>query len=231
MAINSVSSNDTNSTAAILASLNLSGNKTETADANSVTAQQSRFLTLLTTQLKNQDPLNPMDNAQMTSQLAQISTVDGIERLNKTLTSLIDNSNASQVTEAAALVGHSVFVPGSSLDVGDSGGMAGYELSGPADTASVEIRDPNGILMRTLKFTGQEAGVQNFIWDGKNEAGVKAADGKYSFTVTATQGTNAVTANRLELAPVTGVIRTGSGANLSVGNLGNFKLSDIKQIF
>ena len=60
--------------------------------------QQTKFLTLLTTQLKNQDPLNPMDNAQMTSQLAQISTVDGIERLNATLASMMSSTSETQAS-------------------------------------------------------------------------------------------------------------------------------------
>jgi flagellar basal-body rod modification protein FlgD len=76
-----------------------------TADA------QDRFLKLLTTQLKNQDPLNPMDNAQMTSQLAQISTVDGIEKLNATLQKMLSSSNEPEAMQASALVGHQVMVP------------------------------------------------------------------------------------------------------------------------
>src|SRR5664279_439991 len=96
----------TTTTADLYSSLN----GTPAAKASTTTDSQSRFLTLLTAQLKNQDPLNPMDNAQMTSQLAQISTVDGIERLNTTLQSLISDSSNSQTMQAAALVGHGVLV-------------------------------------------------------------------------------------------------------------------------
>ena len=77
--------------------------------------QQTKFLTLLTTQLKNQDPLNPMDNAQMTSQLAQISTVDGIERLNTTLASMMSSTSETQALQMAALVGHGALVDGNNL--------------------------------------------------------------------------------------------------------------------
>ena len=74
---------------------------------------------MLTTQLKNQDPLNPLDNAQVTSQLAQISTVDGIERLNQTLTSMMDGMLSSETMQAAALVGRSVLVPGQHMTLGE----------------------------------------------------------------------------------------------------------------
>ena len=93
-------SNNTNASE-VLASLQ------RTAQATSSQSDaQSKFLTLLTTQLKNQDPLNPLDNAQVTSQLAQISTVDGIERLNATMSKLLEGMNGNDTLQAAALVGH-----------------------------------------------------------------------------------------------------------------------------
>src|SRR5512143_4217969 len=87
------------------------------AATDSVDADTNKFMTLLVTQLKNQDPLNPLDNAQVTSQLAQISTVSGIEKLNTTLQSLLQSTSDSQTTQAAGLVGHVVLVPGSGLQL------------------------------------------------------------------------------------------------------------------
>ena len=78
--------------------------KNTAASTSKTTDAQSNFLKLLTEQLKNQDPLSPMDNAQMTSQLAQISTVDGIEKLNTTLTAMLSGSQSSEAVQAAALV-------------------------------------------------------------------------------------------------------------------------------
>lgn len=112
-------------------------------------SSENRFLTLLTTQLKNQDPLNPMDNAQMTSQLAQISTVDGIEKLNATLQSLVDNSTDSEALQAAALVGHGVMVPGSGLSLQEGTALGGVELTDAADRVRVTIKDGNGLAIRT----------------------------------------------------------------------------------
>src|SRR5574343_657724 len=89
-----------------LASLGASGGKS----ATSADQIQDRFLKLLTTQLRNQDPLNPLDNAQMTSQLAQINTISGIEKLNTTVGKMLDIYNAGQGMQAAGLIGKYVLV-------------------------------------------------------------------------------------------------------------------------
>jgi len=228
MAVNTAASTAaSNSASALFASLN--GDKTAKA-SDSVDFAQNRFLTLLTTQLKNQDPLNPMDNAQMTSQLAQISTVDGIERLNSTLSKLIDGQSESQTLQAAQLVGHGVLVAGKGLDLGSNGGIAGYELAGPADHVSIEIKDANGLVVRTMRLDGQDAGIQGFVWDGKSDAGAQAAIGHYSIAVTATQGSDKVTATALQFGMVDSVARNSNGLNISVGELGKFGMADIKQI-
>jgi flagellar basal-body rod modification protein FlgD len=221
------SSSSSNASSALFESLN---GKKETKSSDSLDFAQNRFLTLLTTQLKNQDPLNPMDNAQMTSQLAQISTVDGIERLNSTLSKLIDGQSENQTLQAAALVGRGVMVAGSDLNVANSYGLAGYELAEPADRVAVEIKDANGLVVRTLRFEGQEAGVQMFTWDGKTDNNTQAADDAYTISVSATRGTDKVTAERLTLGFVDSVARTGKGLDINLGKLGKFGMADIKQI-
>ena len=115
----------TQSTAAsVLANINT---REKQADATASEDMNARFLTLLTTQLKNQDPLNPMENAEVTSQLAQMSTVDGIERLNKMFQSFVDNQSASDSMQAAALVGRGVLVEGRKLSLTESGAIGGFD--------------------------------------------------------------------------------------------------------
>lgn len=213
--------------AALFASLN--GTKKATSETSTDSAQ-NRFLKLLTTQLKNQDPLNPMDNAEMTSQMAQISTVEGIERLNSTLSKMIDSQGETQALQAASLVGHGVLVAGSGLAVSNSYGLGGYELAGAADRVAVEIKDGIGNVVRTLRFEGQDAGVQMFTWDGKTDDGTQAADGDYTISVAATQGSEKVKTERLQLGFVDSVARTGKGLDVNVGKLGKFAMADIKQI-
>jgi flagellar basal-body rod modification protein FlgD len=208
-----------------------STNGTASKAVSATSSEQDRFLKLLTTQLKNQDPLNPMDNAQMTSQLAQISTVDGITKLNATLQQLLTSSVDAQALQAAALVGHQVMVAGSGLQLGSTGAVGGVELGANADQVAVTIKDVNGIVMNTMNLGKLDAGVHNFTWDGKNSSGAQAVTGAYSISVTATQGSNNVTATALQLAGVQNINQSSQGASLNLGSLGLFTMNDIKQIF
>jgi len=193
--------------------------------------QQTKFLTLLTTQLKNQDPLNPMDNAQMTSQLAQISTVDGIERLNTTLAAMMSSTSESQVLQMAALVGHGALVEGNSLPLTESGAIGGFDLVSKADRVKIEIKDGNGNVVNVIDLEGQEAGVRNFVWDGKKSDGTVAEEGNYTFSVTAVQGNSDVKISALQFGYISGVVRDAKGEiGVDVGSYGRFTVDDLKQI-
>jgi flagellar basal-body rod modification protein FlgD len=205
-------------------------NTRKDATTSQMSEAENRFLKLLTTQLKNQDPLNPLDNAQMTSQLAQISTVSGIEKLNATLQVLLQASQDSQTTQAANLVGHGVLVPGSSLALTNASAVGGIELSTGADQVTVTIKDSHGLAVRTLLLGALDAGVHNFTWNGQTDSGVQAADGAYSISVSARLGGENVTAAALNLGLVRSVIRDSQGYSLDVGSLDTFAMDDVKQI-
>lgn len=205
-------------------------NTTREKDVSVMNEAENRFLTLLTTQLKNQDPLNPMDNAQLTSQLAQISTVNGIEKLNDTLKTLLSGMTDSQAMQAAALVNHGVLVPGSSLALGEQGGIGGFELATAADEVTVTIKDANGLVVRTLSLGAQDAGIIPFVWDGKADSGAQAAAGNYTYSISAKNGTNTSTPSALAYGLVQAVTRGSSGLTLDVGTLGAFTMADVKQI-
>ncbi len=227
MAVNTIGSNATTTQALIDAS-----KSTDSASSsNAMTDAQNRFLKLLTTQLKNQDPLNPMDNAQMTSQLAQISTVDGIEKLNATLQKLVASSVDGEAMQAANLVGRQVMIAGSGLQLGDNGAAGGVELAAAADQVLVTIKDPNGLAMKTIDLGNLDAGIHNFTWDGTTDAGKEAVNGGYSIAVTARRGTEKVTVSALQLAGVTNINRSTQGVTLNLGSLGLVTLNDLKQIF
>ena len=213
---------------AIYDQINSTNNRGGTTKAED---QQTKFLTLLTTQLKNQDPLNPMDNAQMTSQLAQISTVDGIERLNATLSSMMSSTADSQVLQMAALVGHGALVEGKNLPLGKDGAIGGFDLVSAADRVRIEIKDGNGNVVNAITLEDQEAGVQNFVWDGKKSDGTVAEEGNYTFTVTAVQGNADVKVNALQFGYISGVVRNGKGEiGVDIGSYGRFAVDDLKQI-
>jgi flagellar basal-body rod modification protein FlgD len=220
----------TNGTSNYYQSLLNSVNGTKTSSTSSTTDIQNRFLTLLTTQLKNQDPLNPMDNAQITSQLAQLSTVTGIEKLNTTLQTLLQDSQDSQTTQAAALVGKAVMVPGSNLALSSNAAIGGFELAKDADAVTVTISDSNGAAVRTMSLGSMSSGLHDFTWDGTTDSGATAADGSYKITVSATAGSDNVATTALSLGVVRSVITNATGFTLDVGSLGMFAMDDVKQI-
>ena len=191
---------------------------------------QGRFLKLLTTQLKNQDPMNPMENAEMTSQLAQMSTVDGIERLNKMVQSFFDSQASAEGLNAAALLGRGVLVEGSRLALTEAGAVGGFEIDTPADSVTLSVRDSSGLVVKQMVFNDVDAGSHNFVWHGTAEDGSRAADGIYTLSLSARLGEEAVGGRTLQFGPVTSIVRGASGTDLQVGDLGVFKVDDVKQI-
>ncbi len=211
---------------AILSALNVSRDKTASTEG----ATQDRFLKLLVTQLKNQDPLNPMDNAQMTSQLAQISTVDGISKLNATLEAMMASSTDTQALQAANLVGHGVLVPGRGMSVQEGVGIAGMELAEPADRVVAVITDSNGLVVRSLDLGARAVGNHAYSWDGLADNGQRVADGSYRVDLKATRGSASFTPAELELGVVSGVTRGTAGVSVDVSGKGLFRFDEIKRI-
>jgi len=191
---------------------------------------QSKFLTLLVAQLKNQDPLNPVDNAQMTSQMAQISTVTGIDKLNTTLQSMATSFNASQALQAASMIGRNVLVPGSELQLQNGAAQGGVSLAQPVDKLTVSILGPSAEVLHKVDLGPQAAGVVNFQWDGITDNGAAAAAGSYSFKVEAVQSGNKVDALALALGRVTGVTQGAGGTMLNVNGMAPVAVSDVKQV-
>ncbi len=203
------------------------------SSANSVQGTEDRFLKLLVTQMKNQDPLNPLDNAQVTSQMAQLSTVTGIEKLNTSLDAMSKSFMANQSLQAATMIGHNVLVPGDS-GLNLSGGVAagGVDVQGAVDTLVVSIKDSSGTVVRKLDLGAQTAAAAvPFAWDGKNDSGQTLADGKYTFDITAMQGTDKVTADKLALSQVSSVTLGTAGVSLNVAGIGAVDAAKVKQIF
>jgi len=129
--------------------------------------QSNRFLKLLVAQMSNQDPLNPMDSAQVTSQMAQISTVQGVQTLNKTVSGLDSQFTQLQTMQGAALVGHDVATDGHTLrvDPATHKGDGGFELDSPATSVSVDILNPAGTTVGSVKLGPQGAGSHGFDFD------------------------------------------------------------------
>ncbi len=196
-----------------------------------VDAAQDRFMTLLVTQMKNQDPLNPMDNAQVTSQMAQLSTVTGIDKLNTTLESLISSVQTSQSYQASSMIGHNVLTAGNTVNTTGTGGYYGVDLPLGADKLTVTIKNAAGTTIRTLDLGKQDVGTTPFKWDGFADDGSIAKSGNYKFDVAATIGSNKVAANGLSYAQVMSISNGTSGIKLNLSNLESVNTTDVKEIF
>ncbi|MGD8106486.1 flagellar hook assembly protein FlgD [Pantoea sp. FN0302] len=204
---------------------------TGASGSSSATDLQSNFLTLLVAQLKNQDPTNPMENNELTTQLAQINTVSGIEKLNTTLGSISGQLNSNQSVQASTLIGHGVMVPGSQILTGKGETTPfGVELTRASTSTTATITDGSGKVMRTIDLGGLTAGVHTFAWNGTLTDGTTAPDGKYNVTIAASNGTEQLVAQPLNYALVNGVTTDSSGAILDLGTMGTSTLDKIRQI-
>ena len=187
---------------------------------------QDRFLKLLVTQLQNQDPLSPMDNAQLTSQLAQINTVSGIATLNTSVQALSGRFLQMQSLQGAALIGKDVIVPGNKLDIADGTGQGGFELTSAADAVKVEVLSPAGRVLDTLNLGAQSSGTHSFDW----AAGQYSTASNLSFRITASNGATALTSTALMRDKVDAVSTAGDALMLELHNAGTVAYSTVRSI-
>ncbi len=183
-----------------------------------------RFLKLLVTQMQNQDPLNPMDNAQITSQMAQINTVNGIEKLNTTVDGLNTQFVQLQALTGASLVGRDITVKGDRLPLANGAAVAGFDMSSTAERVKIEVLSPAGRIVDTLDLGSQPPGPHSFTWGG---AGL-ADDPGYRFRVVASNGTAAVPATPLMRDRVEAVHTVGNSLVLQTTHSGPVAYSDVK---
>lgn len=197
--------------------------------ASRLAGDMDTFLKLLTTQLMNQDPTAPMDADQLTQQLVQFATVEQQVNTNATMQQLVNLQQASQLGEAAALVGRYVAVESDRLPLQSGSALVNLPAAGAAQTARIEIRDANNLLVRTSDVTlGEAAGT--WVWDGQDGRGTQRADGTYRITVSGRDSTGAaVTIGHTVGGLVTGAVRDNGAVMLRMGGLsvGYDKLRDM----
>ena len=196
------------------------------ASTANTTVTADRFLKLLVAQMQNQDPLSPMDNAQVTSQMAQINTVTGIDKLNTTVQGLSSQFMQLQAVQGASLVGRDVIVAGNKLNIDPSPavGQGGFELTGAADAVKVEILGPSGAVVQTLNLGAEGAGVHSFNWP----SGTATDASGLTFRVSATLGGVATTATALMRDRVDAISTSGTTFNLELANSGTVPYSAVK---
>ena len=202
------------------------GTLSQTAAAGKEDASE-RFLKLLVTQMKNQDPLNPMDNAQVTSQMAQINTVAGIDKLNDTVKSLSSQMLSTQMLQGAGLVGRSVLLEGSQLRFNESGrATGGFDLARAADSVKVEVLSPSGRVLDTIDVGAASSGRSGFEW----QAPAGASTDGITFRVSARSGSAAVSATPLTADLVRAVSTSGDSLQLELASGGSVPYAKVKAI-
>lgn len=193
-------------------------------------AAQDRFLKLLVAQLNNQDPMNPLDNAQMTSQMAQINTVTGIQQLNDTVKGLVSQIAGQQLMQGSALVGRLVLTEGNTLAVDSSSGMGAgaFDLVGSAASVKVQVLDATNREVGTAEMGSLAAGRHNFTWDASKYAGDKAA---LRFKVVANNGEKSpVASTALSLDQVSSVSLNSGTVELELSRGGKVTQAGVKAI-
>ena len=206
------------------------GSTGSTASGLPVTANDAasadRFLKLLVAQMQNQDPMNPMDNAEITSQMAQISTVDGITQLNKSIAGLSSQLVQMQMLQGASLVGHDVIVPGNLLAVTDGIAQGGFELSSAADSVKVDILTASGTVIDTIDMGAQSSGLHSFGWP----SGTATDAAGLRFRVTAMSGATQLSTTSLMRDMVDAVITGGDTLTLELRRMGSVPYTSVQAI-
>lgn len=216
-----------------MSSLLLSGTSGATSSQGNASATSTktneasdRFLKLLVTQLQNQDPMNPMDNAQITSQMAQIQTVTGIEKLNSSIGAMSSSFMQAQLMQGVNLVGHQVAVEGDTLNLSDGVGTGGFEITRAASSISVEIRNAGGALVDTVQLGSAKAGKHGFSWNVPEDN----ASSSYTFKVVAKSGSADLSTTHMVTDTVDAVSAKDGSLTLQLRNLGEVPYSKVKAL-
>jgi flagellar basal-body rod modification protein FlgD len=202
---------------------------------------QTAFLELMITQMENQDPLSPQENSEFIAQLAQFSSVEGLERLNTNFDSFTSSFISNQALQASSLVGRSVSVPSSEAELAE-GGIVGGTIDLPASTTdmSMNIYNEQGSLVEQIPMGAQAAGNVVFRWDGNRieingeltdwESDDPITSGDYRFEVIASQNGEPEQLETALTANVNSVTSDASGQLiLNLSGIGAVSINDVKQ--
>jgi len=191
---------------------------------------QEQFLKLMIAQFQNQDPFEPMENGEFLGQLAQFSTVSGINELKDAFGSLSGAMQSSQALQASGLVGSRVLAEGEQgvLPMEGVGVEGAVNLQGSANDVVVDVLDANGNRVRRMHLGQQPEGMARFHWDGMTDEGEQAEPGAYQFEAAVIRGDSSEAGQMLINQHVDSVTldRSGKGVTLNTAS-GGLKLQDV----
>lgn len=215
--------------------LDLAGLQLQSGNGPKATKElgQEDFLALMIQQLRNQDPLKPMENGEFIGQMAQFSTVSGIADMTKSVAGLTDAFKSGQALQAASMVGRTVLTEDSSATFAGSRPVAGaVELPYATSAGVVRVFTNSGALVREIPLGSQQAGLSNFSWDGTLANGQPAPAGRYNLTAAIEGGgtSTALTtylASKVESVTLSG---DGSGSQIRTDSGASLRLSQVKAV-
>ena len=194
---------------------------------------KNEFLELLVAQLNNQNPLEPQENGQFIGQLAQFSTVEGVEKLNSSMGAILAGYKSSQALQASSLVGRKVIVPSDKAVVDTSETFkASLVLPVSSGNVAVNVYDSTGAVVNRINLGDQAAGHVSFMWDGRNASGETLPPGTYRFEAQATYGNETKGLYTLLPANVDSVTlgQNGGELMLNLAGVGSIGLSQVQII-
>jgi len=214
-----------------LESLAIDRQKETTAPSGEL--QQEQFLELMLTQLKNQDPLKPMESGDFLGQIAQFGTVTGIGELQKSFSSLAASLQSSQALQASTMVGRNVLIESETVRLGveSKPGLA-FELPSAANDVRLFIEDQSGQVVRQVGFGARDKGLVDFTWDGLDSSGARLPPGNYVIKAAAALDGADQALPTFVQAPVESVTlsRDGQPPTLNLTDIGAIELGAIKRV-
>lgn len=215
----------------IASSYNFPTTKSSSSGDGSMVSKDD-FLKLLVTQLSKQDPMNPSDPSQFTAQLAQFSSLEQLVNVNSALSGLSGQNLLNSQLTAASLIGKSVQVKGTNINVASgTASSIHYNLPAASTVTSVNVYDQNNKLVDVVPLGQQGAGGHDFQWDGQLTNGTHATDGAYHFDITAQDATGkGITATSSLTGTVSGVSYADNGQILLKIGGATYTLGDILSI-
>lgn len=227
-------SNDISKNNPLIEQLGIGAKKAKEAEKRDSLGQEE-FLKILVAQTRNQDPMKPQDNGEFLGQMAQFSTVSGMQEMQKSIDGLSNTMISNQALQASSLVGRFVMIPSDKGFLPDGEGdrfFGAVDVPETATEVSVQIRNSAGVTVKTLPLGTQEEGLQRFSWDGKDQEGNVMPSGDYTV---AAVGSIAGKQEALEtnfVAPVDSVTlgRNGEGMKLNVAGIGSMTMDQVKEI-
>jgi flagellar basal-body rod modification protein FlgD len=210
-----------------LSGLGMTSPATQASGATS----QDTFLTLMLTQLQNQDPMQPLESGEFLSQLAAFETAAGVDGLQTSVGQLNQSLYTSQALQAASLLGHDVLTDGSTVTLGDTGSVGGFvDLTQSASPVEVQVKDASGAVVRTIDLGSRAAGRASFEWDGTDAAGNRLPPGQYALSCDVTVNGSTEAASVLTSAAVQSVTLDGAEILLNLAGGSQIPFSQVTEI-